>query len=117
MSVIDNAIRMIEDQQTEFKPHTPAYVVGEQLKDIARTIPGAAELLVNDLAVKSMSIDEAEKKIRQKADELHKEVGGNCVAVSPEEAREILFQFYGIHADPGKSVKPQGDTVDLSDFF
>lgn len=91
--------KLIRAQQAKMKEGEPAWCVGEQLLDMARGIPGAAELLAQDLTVKGMGIADAEKKLRAFADERHKKIGGNCVGILPREAEKILREFYGIHGE------------------
>ncbi len=93
--MIEKTIARICEQQKGIE-NTAAYCVGEQLKDIVRTTPGAAELVFKDLDVKEMSITECEKKIRALADERHKKNRGNFAFVSPNEADGIIREFYGI---------------------
>lgn len=47
-----NAIEMIEAQQ-KGKENTPAWMVGEQLKDICRSDRHCAEIVAQDLAMAS----------------------------------------------------------------
>ena len=123
MDYVNEALRAIEAQQNEVKKYGPQWMVGEQLKDICRMEPACAELLVQDLSVKEMSITEAEKKIKAYAD---KHRTGNFACVPPIEAERILREFYGL---PGKAeqrldqkapvpeVKPGRKKLDLSDFM
>ena len=91
--MLNKAIAAIEQQQAAVKPRSPQWMVGEQLKDICRREPKSAELIAQDLAVKEMSITEAEKKIKAFADK-HKT--GNFACVTPIEAEKILREFYGL---------------------
>lgn len=91
--------QLIRAQQEKLKEGEPAWCVGEQLLDMARGVPGAAELLAQDLTVKEMSIVEAEKKLKAFADERHRKIGGSCVGILPREAEKILREFYGIHGE------------------
>ncbi len=93
--MIEKAIEKICQQQKGIED-TAAYCVGEQLKDIIRTAPGAAELVFKDLDVKEMSIIECEKKIKALADRRHNKNRGNFAFVSPKEADGIIREFYGI---------------------
>ncbi|MDE7242999.1 MAG: hypothetical protein K2O18_03340, partial [Oscillospiraceae bacterium] len=96
------------------------WMVGEQLKDICRREPHSAELLVQDLKVKDMSITAAEKKIKAYADK-HKT--GSFACVTPSEADRILREFYGLPepeaAAPPPMPKPTADRkiIDLADFL
>lgn len=90
-----NVFEMIEAQQ-KGKEGTPAYMIGEQLKEICRTEPDSAELIAQDLENKAMSLDEAAKKLKACADELHKKQKGSCVCIPPDVADGILREFYGL---------------------
>ena len=92
-----NVFEKIEAQQ-KGKENTALWMVGEQLKDICRREPRAAELVDKDLDVKEMSIAECEKKIKAWAD-AHKK--GSCAVVPPNVAEEIIRKFYGIPATKG----------------
>ena len=66
--------------QQKGRENTAPWMVGEQLKDICRREPLAAELVEKDLDVKEMSLVECEKKIKAYADS-HKK--GSCAVVPP----------------------------------
>ena len=91
--MLNEIIKKINEQQKAFKPHTPVFYVGEQLKDICTAIPEARELVNRDLDIPEMSIDKCEEKIKEFA-----EANGGCTP--PGEAHRIICEFYGI---------PQGD--------
>ena len=93
MTFLNDALRAIEAQQKEVKEFSAPWMVGEQLKDICRAEPAAAELILQDLSVKEMSITEAEKKIKAWDDE-HRT--GNFACVTPMQAEKILREFYGL---------------------
>ena len=59
------AIAAIESQQPQ--KHNTVWMAGEQLKEIARSEPGSAELLAKDLAGKGMTIAAAEKDAKAAA--------------------------------------------------
>lgn len=115
----EKAIAAIEAQQAKLNGRSPQWMVGEQLKDICRMEPRSAELIAQDLENESMSIKEAEKKIKTFADG-HKT--GNFSCVTPMEADRILREFYGLPA-AGAAVlpfhpKPEGGgVIRLEDFF
>lgn len=104
MTVIEQAIAAIEKQQTEVKERSPQWMVGEQLKDICRREPQNAELILQDLSVKEMSITAAEKKIKAFAD---KNKTGNFACVTPMEADRILREFYGLGEGFTESIPPE----------
>lgn len=110
--MIQQVIKAIEEQQ-KGKENTAVYMVGEQLKDICRDNPNAAELVLQDLRNKEMSIDKCEKQIKKHADS-HKK--GNFACVPPDVAEKIICEFYGIHkTDTAAESKP--GTVSLMDLL
>jgi len=117
MSMQTEAIARLEAQQSKVKPRSPQWMVGEQLKDICRREPRSAELIAQDLENDSMSITEAEKKIKAYADG-HKT--GNFSCVTPIEAEKILREFYGLpNPDETKATPPPPakKLIDLLDFL
>lgn len=113
----------IEAQQKGCE-NTPAWMVGEQLKDICAADPECATLVAEDLESQDMSIQKAEEAIKAHADKLHKEQKGNCVCIPPNVAEQIIREFYGLPAaSDNKSQKSepeepkQPDTLDLFDFL
>lgn len=110
----DRAILMLKEQQMKVQPYTAQWMVAEQLMDICRRESHSAEMIVQDLENESMSIIEAEKKIKAFADK-HKT--GNSSCVPPMEAERILREFYGLPKS-GENEKPGGAVVvDLMDFL
>lgn len=113
--MIDEVIKQIEEQQAG-KEDTPSYFVGEQLKEIIRNNPQAAEIVGQDLKVKEMSIVECEKKIKAYADK-HKK--NNFACVTPQQAEKIICEFYGIN-QPKSTEQPQPTTekiVSIADLL
>ncbi len=90
---MEQAIKLIEAQQKKLPEGSAPWVVGEQLKDICRRESASAQLIAEDLQNESMSIVNAEKRIKAYADK-HKV--GNFAYVSPQKAEEILREFYGL---------------------
>ena len=111
------AIAALEAQQAKVKDRSPQWMVAEQLKDICRQEPRSAELIVQDLQVESMSITEAEKKIKACADS-HKTGKFSCV--TPMEADHILREFYGLpslNEIKALSPPPTKKRIDIADFL
>lgn len=112
-----SAIEKIEAQQKGKGTGTPAWMVGEQLKDMLRNEPWLEDLLDKDLDVKEMSLAAAEKKIKAYADG-HK--SGNFACVTPAVAEGILREFYGL---PGgekndQPAPPRNDKIiSLADYL
>lgn len=108
-----HVLGLIESLQKSCPEYSPARMVGEQLKGIALAETESAELLDQDLQKKGMGLADAEKLIRARADEIHKTVKGNCVAVPPWEAEDILRKFYGLRErsrGPGKEPEDRDTT-------
>ena len=114
--MIEQAIALLELQQSKVKERSAPWMVAEQLKDICRREAHSAEILAKDLENASMSITEAEKKIKAFADR-HRNGGFACV--TPAEADAILREFYGlgsIAADaPAEDSSPK--ILNLADFL
>lgn len=103
MNYYEQAVQVIEEQQSKVKERSAPWMVGEQLKDICRREPQSAELICQDLQNEAMSIVEAEKKIKAFSD---KNVGKEkCFCVTPVEAENILREFYGLSE---QSPSPSG---------
>ena len=92
---IEKVMEQISAQQKPLKEGSAAWCVGEQLKDIVQTTPGAAELVSQDLEASSMGIVDCEKKIAAFA-KAH--INGNCGFCGPADADRIIREFYGIPA-------------------
>ena len=110
--MIQQVIKAIEEQQ-KGKENTAVYMVGEQLKDICRDNPNAAELVLQDLRNEEMSIDKCEKQIKKYADS-HKK--GNFACVPPDVAEKIICEFYGIHKTETAAESKPG-IVSLTDLL
>lgn len=110
----ERAIQMLREQQNKVPERSAQWMVAEQLMDICRQEPVSAELIGQDLEKESMSIVEAEKKIKAFADK-HKT--GNFACVTPVEAENILREFYGL-PKPEDLEKPKGAVVlNFEDFL
>lgn len=102
------AIEKITAQQP--KECNNVWLLGEHLKDILRSEPRLAELVVQDLDVKEMSIAECEKKIKAFAEQ-------HSRRVETMEAERIIREFYGLPAR-GETPKPvEKRFMSLEDFF
>ena len=110
----EKAITLLREQQSKVKERSAQWMVAEQLVDICRREPESAELIAQDLENPSMSIVEAEKKIKAFAD---KHRTGNVSCVTPAEAEHILREFYGL-PKPGEAVGPRSAVVlNFEDFL
>lgn len=142
MSIREDVRAEIKAQMKKAREYSPAYTVGLQLMDILDELPEtASEVVLADLRGKGMTIADCEKKIKAKADEIHKKKGGN-VSIGPHVADKIIREFYGIEeletqdgrpelrlaasdnpeaepaVEPEKEPKPaKGLAIRLEDFF
>ena len=110
-----NVIEKISEQQKKLKDTEPAWMVGEQLKDICRD-PKCAELVGVDLDNPAMSLTKCEAKIHEYANRNHK---GQSFCVSPRVAEGIIREFYGLPKAgeaPAPEAKPSG-IIDLADLL
>lgn len=101
MTALEKAIAAIESQQKKLAKDCPAFYVGEQLKDIIRATPRAAEIVLEDLAMKGMGVADCENKIADYA-KAHKT--GNHGCCPPQVADRIIRDFYGIPAAPAAAT-------------
>ena len=110
--------------QQKGKDMTPAWMVGEQMKDMCRMDPRCEELLDKDLDVKEMGLEKAAAKIKEYADK-HKT--GNFACVTPIQSDRILREFYGLtggapsvssaDSSPRGGAKEERKIVRLEDFL
>ena len=112
----------IINEQQKGRENTPAFMIGEQLKEIAAREPASAELLEKDLIVAGMGLDGAAKKLQEYADANHKTA--KCFCITPIKAEEILREFYGLPKREEKrneavslSDEKEMGRIDLSDFL
>ena len=114
-----NAVAAIEKQQP--KKRSAVWMVGEQLKDIVIHEPDSALMILEDLQSEGMSLENAEKKIAERA---AKNKVGRVGCVTPAEADEILRKFYGLPdrtpsapAEKPVDKAPAGEIIDIFDFL
>lgn len=110
----ERAIELLREQQKKVPERSAPWMVAEQLMDICRHEPACAEILAQDLENESMSITEAEKKIKAFADK-HKTGSFSCV--TPAEAENILREFYGLPKPGDAQAVGGGVSLSLSDFL
>lgn len=116
---MENLIEKIAAMQP--KEQNDVWMVGEQLKDIARESEETAEILEKDLGVPEMGLKQAAAQLQKAADKKRGGMrGDSCVVITPAEADAILRRFYGIperDAAPAPE-KPGGHKViDLFDMI
>ncbi len=103
-------------EQQKGKEGTAPWMVGEQLKDIARDSVACAELLAQDLTVAEMSLDKAAAQLQAYSDKNHK--SARCFVITPDVAEGILRKFYGL-PDRGapEQAAPAPQKFNLADFL
>lgn len=116
---MENLIEKIAAMQP--KERNDVWMVGEQLKDIARESEETAEILEKDLGVPEMGLEKAAAQLQKAADKKRVSTkGAVCVVITPAEADAILRSFYGLPergAAPAPE-KPGGHKViDLFDMI
>lgn len=118
-----SVFEIIEAQQKGIEG-SPAWTVGEQLKEICAGDPHCAELVEKDLEDPAMNLAAAERQIKAWADTQRK--GKSCVCVPPNKAEEIIRKFYGLPdrkpTQPLKLVEkpredPAANGLDLFSLF
>lgn len=112
------ALEELIAQQQKGHEDKPRYMIGEQLKEIAARDPRCAELLERDLAIAEMSLEAAEKKLKEYADKNRK--GASVFCITPIVAEKILREFYGLpQQQTAEDPQPvaEADYIDLSSFL
>ncbi len=105
-------------QQQKGHEGKPRFMIGEQLKEIAAREPKSAELIEQDLQVKEMSLEAAERAFQAYADQ-HKQSGQKVFCITPIVAEGILRKFYGLPeaGQAPEEPKPQEGYIDLSSYL
>lgn len=121
MTDITTVLDKIAVQQNHHKKGSAPWCVGEQLKDILRAQPEAAELVAQDLDQKGMGLADCEKKIAAFAKANSQ---GNVGFCGPADAERIIREFYGLPArreEPAAPVAAHAParrrTIRLADFL
>lgn len=118
MEKIERLKKIIAEQQ-KGQENKPRFMIGEQLKEIAEREPKSAEVLEEDLKIKEMSLEAAERKLQEYADKNHGKEKTFCI--TPLVAERILREFYGLpkKEEAGaetETVQAPG-FIDLSSFL
>lgn len=103
MTDLNTVLDKITAQQSQYKKGSAPWCVGEQLKDILRAQPEAADLVAQDLEQKGMGIADCEKKIAAFATPTSQ---GNVGFCGPADADRIIREFYGLPARREESAAP-----------
>ncbi len=116
MSHYDSLVEKISKQQETVK-NSPAWMIGEQLKEVAGRSAMVAELLDGDIEVTGMKLTDAAAHFAAYA-EKHKSGGSFCII--PTVAEQLLREFYKIPA--GEAEKKPTETaaqglIEVADFF
>lgn len=108
-NALEQAVTLIEAQQAALNPYDPAFMVGEQLKDMCRYVSGAAELIAQDIEREGMGLRDAEAKIRERADELHRKARGGKASAEKREAHDKTDEAKEKDAKAGRGAKGKAD--------
>ena len=109
-----NAIEMIEQQQSKLQDTEPAWMVGEQLKDICREDDSLAAIVAEDLTSEAMSLTKAAAELKKYADKNHT---GRSFCITPKVAEGIIRKFYGLpEAGAPKEPPKKTGVIDLFSF-
>lgn len=121
MSKTYEALLALIESQQKGKENTDVFMVGEQLKDIGSESEHNAEILLQDLQIKTMDIVAGAAKLKDYADKNHK--GAKCFCISPKVADGILREFYGLEKSgeaekkPASTIVQESGFIDLGDFL
>ena len=115
-----NAIEKIEAEQAKLQNTDPAWMAGQQLKDICRAEPHSAKIVAEDLGAPGRSLANVAAKIKEYSDKNHGK--SNCFCVPPHIAEGIIREFFGLPAaaaEPAEEPKKEEDTglLDLTQFI
>ena len=105
----------IEAQQVKLKETEPAWMVGEQLKDICRNDAHCADIVSEDLENEAMPLDKAAAALKKYSDENHGKA--KCFCITPKVAEQILRKFYGLPDAAAVAEAPANGVFDLSAFM
>lgn len=106
----------IIQRQQEGHENEPRFMIGEQLKEIAAREPGVSEILLRDLEIPELSLEAAERKLQQYADQHHK--GANCFCITPKVAEGILREMYGLTGGSVRETPASASPfLDLASFL
>lgn len=109
-----DVFEMIEAQQAKLSDTEPAWMVGEQLKDICRADESLAAIIAEDLTSEAMSLTKAAAELKKYAD---KNKTGRCFCITPKVAEDILRKFYGLpEAGAPKEEPKKNGVIDLFAF-
>lgn len=111
-----NVYEKIESQQAKLKDTEPAWLVGEQLKDICRNDPSSESIVAEDLENEAMSLEKAAAALKKYSDENHGK--SRCYCITPKVADQIIRKFYGLPEIAPPQLEPESTgTFDLSSFM
>ena len=117
--MLNEIVKKITQQQTKLDASSPAFVVGEQIKEMCEKQPSIRELILQDLDIPEMSIQKVAEKLKEYADKNRK--GAKQFCITPLVAEKIIRDFYGLpeREEQVSLSEPKPDTahINLEDFF
>ena len=105
----------IEAQQAKLKESDPAWMVGEQLKDICGSDPHCADIVAEDLESEAMSLEKAAAALKKYSDDNHGKA--RCFCITPKVAEKVLRKFYGLPESVVERAPAPTGAFDLSAFM
>ena len=108
---------IIEEQQKGHETD-PIYMLGEQIKEIAKREPACIELLEQDLNTPGMQLSDLSDHFQKYADKNHG--SKNCFCITPKVAEKLIREFFSIPecAIATTESKASADQyIDLSSFL
>lgn len=120
MTHLEKLEEEIRKQQKKLYEYSPEYLVGEQILDMVKKDPQAAQIILADMQAAGMGLCQCEKQIKKFAD-AHKK--GSCVCVPPAKAEEIIREYYKLpkpeqRDENTQQGKPKGGiAINLADFL
>lgn len=104
--MLENAIRLIESQQGSEDKSPHRWMLGEQIKDICRRDPAAAELVAQDLENPELSLAKLEQKFDEFAKKGEQRNGSQGSAIIlPKQGERLIREFFGI-PEPASQAPP-----------
>lgn len=113
-TVYENLAIAITEQQKGHE-NEPLFMVGEQLKDMAKGNDNIADIILRDITTEGMGLAEAAAQLQKYADEHHGKAKSFCI--HPKVAEDILRKFYCLPNAAPQEPEIQPNHIDLDSFF
>lgn len=107
---------LIKQQQKQLAQSEPAWLIGRQLKDMARREPETEAALWEDLTAGALTLKGAAQAMQAEADRIRKEQKGACVCITPTAAEKVLRKYFGLPEASEAATCPTGERNGLLDI-